>query len=115
MSYEVYKVLHLLAIFFLFLSLGTVAAAGRGEGLGRMARIAHGVALVLILVAGFGLLARLGLGAPPGWVWAKIALWVVLAAAVAPLGRRPEWTPVLWPMIPILGGIAAWLAVVKPF
>ncbi len=118
MSYELYKVLHVVAVLFLFASLGTLAAvAGRADArLKRLAAISHGVALGVIFIAGFGLLARLGLfGGLPGWAWAKLVLWALLAAAVVPLKRKPEWAPALWLVLPILGGAAAWLAIAKPF
>ncbi len=118
MSYFFYKILHVFAVILLFTSLGTLAAAGSDASgrLRRLAGIAHGVAMALILVAGFGLLARLGLfGSIPGWAWLKIGLWLLLGLAVLPLRRRPEWAVGLWPLIPIVGGLAAWLAVAKPF
>ena len=116
-SYAFYKILHLFAILLLFTSLGTLAAAAKGgETLQRIARAAHGVALLLILVAGFGLMARLGLfGAIPLWAWTKIGLWLLLGLAVLPLRRRPEWASGLWIAFPLLGALAAWLAVAKPF
>lgn len=118
MSYFFYKILHLFAVLLLFTSLGTLAAAG-GDGAGRLRRlagVAHGVAMAIILVAGFGLLARLGLfGSIPGWAWLKIGLWLLLGLAVLPLRRRPEWAVWLWSLIPVIGGLAAWLAVKKPF
>jgi hypothetical protein len=118
MSYFFYKIVHLFAVLLLFTSLGTLAAAGSDAGgrLRRLAGVAHGVAMAIILVAGFGLLARLGLfGAIPGWAWLKVVLWLLLGLAVLPLRRRPEWAVWLWSLIPIIGGLAAWLAVKKPF
>ncbi len=118
MSYEIYKVLHVSAVLLLFTSLGTLAASGSAEGaaLRRLAKIAHCVALTIIFVAGFGLLARLGMfGAIPLWAWTKIGLWLVLGLVVLPLRRRPEWTVKLWLVIAAVGGLAAWLAIQKPF
>jgi hypothetical protein len=118
MSYEFYRVLHVFSIILLFTSLGTLAAVG-GAASGRLRRLAaaaHGVALALILVAGFGLLARLGMfGAIPHWAWLKLGIWLLLAMAVLPLRRKPEWSVWLWPLLPIAGGGAAWLAIAKPF
>jgi len=117
-SYLTYKILHLVAIFFLLTSLGSMAVLGRNGDARwkKLAGIVHGVTIVAILVAGFGLLARLGhLGSIPTWAYLKIGLWVLLAVAVVPLRRRPEWGAALWLMLPALGGVAAWLAIVKPF
>lgn len=118
MSYLTYKILHLVAILFLFTSVGSLAVLGRSESaaLRKLAAIVHGVSVVVILVAGFGLLARLGFfGNIPAWAWVKVGLWAVLAAAAWPLRRRPEWAAALWFALPALGGVAAWLAVAKPF
>ena len=118
MSYLTYKILHLVAIFFLLTSLGSMAVLGRnGDARWRtLAGIVHGVSIVAILVAGFGLLARLGhFGDIPTWAYLKIGLWLLLAVAVVPLRRRPELGLVLWLLLPAVAGVAAWLAVVKPF
>ena len=118
MSYEFYKVLHVFAAVMLFTSLGTLAVTIRESSgrLRRLARISHGIALALLFVAGFGLMARLGMfGSIPVWAWIKIGLWLVLTLIVVPLRRKPAWVTALWLSIPIIGGIAVWLAVQKPF
>jgi len=117
-SYLTYKILHVVAILFLFTSLGGLAVLGRSDDARwrKLAGIVHGISIVVILVAGFGLLARLGhFGSIPGWAYLKIGLWLLLAVAVVPLRRRPEWGAALWLILPALGGIAAWLAIAKPF
>ncbi len=82
----------------------------------KLASIAHGVALALIFVAGFGLLARLGhFGAIPSgpisrWRCGRCWVWPCV-----PLKRKPEWAPALWVLMPVIGGFAVWLAVTQPF
>lgn len=118
MSYEFYNVAHVIGVLFLFSALGALAATAGSTSapLRRVASIAHGVALVLIFVAGFGLLARLGhFGAIPTWAYLKMALWAVLGLAVVPLKKRPEWASALWVLMPVIGGLAVWLAVTQPF
>jgi hypothetical protein len=118
MSLETYRVLHVIGIILLFTSLGALAAVGASADhrLRKLAAIAHGVAVAVILVAGFGLLARLKMfGGFPVWVWLKLGIWFVLAMAVVPLRRKPEWSAALWLAMPVLGAVAAWLAVYKPF
>jgi hypothetical protein len=117
MSYEFYNIAHVIGVILLFSALGVLAATAGSPSvpLRRFASIAHGIALVLILVAGFGLLARLGyFGDIPTWAYLKMVLWGVLGLVVLPLKRRPEMAPALWLVMPVLGGIAAWLAIVKP-
>jgi hypothetical protein len=106
------------SVLLLFTSLGTLAAAAQsnGERFKRLAGIAHGIAVTIIFVAGFGLLARLGMfGSIPIWAWLKIGLWLVLGLIVLPLRRKPEWATALWLAIPVVGGLAVWLAIAKPF
>ena len=119
MSYHAYKVLHLLGVVLLFMALGglTVAAV-RGPveaSVRRAALIAHGIALAVVLVAGFGLLARLGfMASMPTWAWLKIGIWLLLGLAVVGLKRVPATAKAAWIVLPLLGTAAAWLAVTKP-
>ena len=56
-----------------------------------------------------------GLGAFPGWLWAKIIVWVVLGAMSAAPYRRPSLAiPALY-ATPLLAGLAAYFALYKPF
>jgi hypothetical protein len=118
MSYEFYRVLHVIGIIVVFASLGALTAIGgrTDERLRKIAAIAHGVAVAVILVAGFGLMARLKMfGGFPPWIWVKLGIWLAMAMAVVPLKRKPELAPLLFVALPVLGSIAAWLAVTKPF
>jgi hypothetical protein len=116
--YEAYKVIHILGNMFLLLSLGaylmlSMNQSPRGR---KLAAITHGISVIIILVAGFGLLARLGyFGAEgwPLWVWFKLAVWLVLAAIIFLIKRMPGLTPVLWFVIPVLSGFAAYMAIYK--
>jgi hypothetical protein len=121
MSYQAYKVIHILGVLFVFASLGALMLASR-EGVERgngrkLAGMTHGIALLLVLVAGFGTLARLGLGNPatwPLWVWIKLAIWLVLGGIIVLIRRAPQLGTLLWWLLPLLGGIAAWAAIFKP-
>lgn len=121
MSYETYKVVHLLSAFILFAVAGGVAlfAANGGDKAGNVHRklvgALHGLALVGLLVAGFGLLARLGMGGIPGWVWAKLVLWLIIGGIATLPYKKPELGKVFLWLIPVLGGLAAFLAISKPF
>lgn len=120
-SYEIYKLFHLLGILLIFFGIGGVAVHAAGGGskqnnpLRKALAAAHGLGLVLVLVAGFGMLARLGLSFGHAWLWAKIAIWLILGFATL-LPYRSEriarWSVVLFPL---LGLAAAYLARFKPF
>ena len=120
--YEMYKVLHLLSVMLLFLCFGGlaiyVAAGGTRAANPNRTLVAalHGTAAFLVLLGGFGLLARLGLvqGRFPLWVWIKLGVWVVLGVAVLLPYRRPALARPLFLLYPVLGGLAAWAAVYKP-
>ena len=121
MSLLFYKFFHVVAILTLFTVAGGTAlhAANGGDKAGNQARrvvgILHGLALVVALVSGFGLLARLGLGFDSLWIWGKILLWLAFGVLVTLPYRRPALAkPMLW-LLPALGAIAAYLALYKPF
>lgn len=131
-SYGVYRLLHFFGIFLLLTALGgavmramvggaRTAAAMPGEAADEAARrvrrligTSHGVALFLILLGGFGMLARLDIGMP-GWVIAKIGVWLLLGGLLAAARRMGGRARTLWFAIPVLGLVAAWLAYTKPF
>lgn len=121
MSYEVYKIIHLVSIVLLFsglMGLLTVRMAGveLAPNIRKLVFMSHGIGILFVLVSGFGLLARLGLTQNiPGWVFGKLTIWVILGGAVALVKRKGHMG---WPIFLLLMAIfatAAYLAVVKPF
>lgn len=121
-SYSVYKVIHLVGVMMVFLALGGVTANAVGAGVKnhiwrKPIAITHGVGLLLSLVGGFGLLARLGIvhGGLPGWAMAKLGIWTLFAVLIAVLARRPQWAKALWGVMIFLGVAAAYIAGSKSF
>lgn len=121
-SYSVYRVVHLFGIFLLLVVLGGMswgaARGGPAAPSSRLGMVLHGLGLFIVLLGGFGLLARIGVMHGmnwPGWVWAKLAIWLVLGAIVIIPRRKPAWGTPLLLVLPVLGGLAAWLAIFKPF
>ena len=118
MSLAFYKVLHLLGVFLLFMGVGGLCAlsiAGADNPRARkLSSMLHGIALVITLVAGFGLLAKLGMGATiPLWVWLKILIWIALGGVVVAIKRAPQHATTLFFALPVLGAIAGYLAIYK--
>ncbi|MEM7163840.1 MAG: hypothetical protein AAF581_00160 [Planctomycetota bacterium] len=122
MSETVYRVLHLVGILLTFMSLGALIACARsGEGGSRAARflavVGHGIGLVIIIVAGFGLQVKMKdtIQLTDGWLLAKMGIWLALGGSVALISRKPGLSTVWWWLIVALGGCAGYLVWVKPF
>lgn len=115
MDPTIYRQIHLIGVIVLFLGLGGMLShAGRDQKAPWVYAVLHGLGLLAILVAGFGSQARLELGFP-GWLLVKIGVWILLAAL--PFLVRRGWIPAFlaWLVAAGLGGLAVWLAVLKPF
>jgi len=100
-SYRFYKILHLTGVFGMLLALGSAAAAGPQIDLDARRRngILHGIGMVLIIVAGFGMLSRGNLGFP-GWVIVKVFLYIVVGAL--PMIARRRHAPMPLTLIGLL-------------
>jgi len=105
-----------------FLSLGGVSVhaingGSREHSSKKRVAITHGIGLVLALVGGFGLLARIGVshGAFPGWAIAKLTIWFVFAIMIGILIRKPTLAKPFWGLTIFLGGLAVYQAGYKPF
>jgi hypothetical protein len=120
MSYEFYRLIHFLGLFMVFSALGGqfVAAMNSGDAKARPGRtwiaIFHGLGLVLALVAGFGMLAKLQIPMG-GWVMVKLVAWLVLGGMGAIAARKRSLSGVLWGITIALGLLGAYLAKTKPF
>lgn len=76
--------------------------------------IMHGLGLVLSLVAGFGLIAKLKLHEFPIWIYGKLAIWVLLGGVGAIAARKNHLAGMVWVLVILLGFAAAYLATTKP-
>jgi hypothetical protein len=122
-SHAFYNVVHIVGIVLAMSALGATAIHALNGGTRQTNRARalvaalHGAGVLLILVGGFGMLARLGFrhGANfPGWLWVKLAVWVAVAALVVVPYRRPALAKPVYLALPILGGVAAYMAIYKP-
>jgi hypothetical protein len=121
-SLGVYRLIHIFGILLVFLALGGLAlhAANGGTKTTNRARAlvaaTHGIGIFIILLGGFGMLARLGIGHTgfPGWVWAKFGIWALLGVVFMLPYRYPAFARPLWLLVPLLGITAAYLALFKP-
>ena len=124
MPYHIDKLMHLLGIFALLVALAGMAAhAASGHGKEdntsyRTLLTLHGLGALLALTGGFGLLARIGVGTDgllPGWIWAKLFLWVLAGGLVVLPYRRTSLAKPLLLLLPLVGLAGALLAGYKPF
>ena len=115
MSILFYKVLHILGIALTVVALGGVAqrALDGGGGSRKLPAITHGVGLLIVLVSGFGLLAKYKFGFEL-WVWCKLGIWIVVGALLVLIRRMPQHAAKFWFAIPVLVALAAYLALDKP-
>ncbi|MCH7491225.1 MAG: hypothetical protein IID05_11090 [Gemmatimonadetes bacterium] len=119
LSYQVYKILHLVSLFGVFMCLGALVIHHMNGGAKHFpARmwlvLSFAIFMFLAFVGGFGLMARLGSGMQT-WIYAKIALWLVIGAYMSVIARKPDWSKVHWFVLLVLGATGASVALYKPF
>lgn len=115
MSYQFYQIAHLFSVIMLAGStFAALAVASARPETRRPALIGSGVAAMVALVSGFGLLGlgRFGL---PGWVVVKLAAWVALAALTGLAYRRPAQRRPLAAVAVLAVLLSVVMVVSKPF
>jgi len=117
MPYQIYQIIHFAGIFLVMLAFGSMVARSAlqpdNAAWRKFGGIASGAGLFLILLGGFGMLARLGLGLP-GWAMIKLVIWVALGAMTALINRKPDLSKVWWWVTFALGMAAAIVVIYKP-
>ncbi len=123
MSADLYWYMHIFGVGLLVLAIGGVSLHAMSGGTkqnsgGRaVAAASHGLGSVLILVAGFGMLARLDLmvNGMPAWAGVKVAIWLVIGGLFMVPYRKPELSKFVWFATAALMLAAGFLAHAKPF
>lgn len=113
MSPEFYKVIHLIGLITLFTGIGGFLTYGAENAPRvRMVGILHGVGLLLLLISGFGLSAKLGIGFP-WWVILKLVMLLALGALLG-LAKRGRIAPRNAVVLALaLGFVAAYLGATR--
>ena len=123
LSHQLYNVVHIVGIILAMSALGgaavlAMAGSSASKPPRRLLAVLHGFGVFLILVGGFGMLARLGImhgGGFPAWIWVKLCVWVIVAVALFLALRKPALARPTLLALPVLGGVAAYMAIYKPF
>lgn len=122
LSFQFYNLVHIVGIILLMAALGGIALTAvesgeRSPWNRKVSAISHGLGLFLVLLGGFGMMARMGIThgvSWPGWVWVKAGVWVLLGAAIVLPRRFPASAKPVLLLLPVLGGLAAYMAIYKP-
>lgn len=120
MSLEIYRILHVLGLILVMMSFGGmivhVINGGTKESnkWRKATMMTHGIGLLLLLVAGFGMLARLGIHSFPLWVAVKVLVWLAFGGLVAVVYKKPSLATRMWLVVPALALIAAICGIIKP-
>ncbi len=120
---DAYEIVHLIGIAMLFVAIGGVA--GHAANGGTKANTAtrglvggtFGVGSFLILLGGFGMMARLDMmkDLPPNWLIVKMLVWLLLSGIVLVPYRKPALAKPFLLILPLFAGLAVYMAVYKPF
>ncbi len=113
MSALTYQILHVGGVLLMFGLTFSCFAAPRPERKRLMLSIT-GLLAVVVLVGGFGLVARLHGNQFTGWMVAKIVVWLAVAAMGGIAFRRPHFAGLFAWITAILGLIAVVLVYTRP-
>ena len=117
MNENIYRVLHVASLFFFLSGLG-ISFFTDNKNLSN--KIITGISSLLILVAGFGLIAR-GLEIShgekwPAWIHAKLTIWFILVVGGPVLAKRlNKGRALAFYSFLVLAITAVYLVVYKPF
>lgn len=117
MPYGVYNIVHLTGLVMVFLGLGGLLlhgiSGGSQEFAGRkLAMATHGSGMILALVGGFGMHAKIG--SPwQGWLFVKLGLWLAVGGLATVAVKKPS--KALWWVLVGIFALAAYMATFKPF
>ena len=114
----IYHILHFIGILMLFLGYGALlgrSLAGSDDArVKKLGSITSGIGLVLMIIAGFGLVAKLYGNSFEPWMIAKVVIWFVLGGLIALINRKPALALPLWWVLIALGALAAVMVYARP-
>lgn len=112
MSASFYLITHLIALVLLVSGLSIVLY---NDTKSRFGNILLGVSSVLVFIAGFGLIAKLGYSISSVWIIGKLLIWLVVAGGAPMIAKRyPSAKQKAYFIFLGLISLAVFLAVAKP-
>ncbi|MEO0510475.1 MAG: hypothetical protein AAF065_11515 [Verrucomicrobiota bacterium] len=103
----------------LFLGYGALLARsmiGSGDvDVKKLGSITSGIGLLLMLVAGFALISKIGYSFATPWILVKLVIWIALGGLIALINRKPDYAKRFWWILIGLGFVAASMVYVRPF
>ena len=110
MSLPFYHILHIVGLICVFAGFGAMLSTESR----RKAMMSHGIGLLISIISGFGMLAKMGImKSMPTWVWIKIGLWLVLGFLPV-LARRGVSPRVVLLIAIVIGSTMGYLGYFKP-
>ena len=119
MNPSFYQVLHIVGISMVFLGYGALLArsmaAPENVSIRKLGSITSGIGLLLILVAGFGLIPKLGHSYTETWILVKLIIWLILGGLIVLINRKPQLAMLLWCLLIALSATATIMVYVVRF
>lgn len=110
MNPSFYQVLHIVGILMVFLGYGALLArsmlASDDTSVRKLGSITSGIGLLLIFIAGFGLISKLGHSFTDTWILVKMGVWIALGGLIVLINRKRQLALPLWWGLIALGGLA---------
>ena len=105
-----YKTLHIFSLLLVFLAIGQMITSKDKSY--KLPYMMHGIGVLLVLVAGFGMLAKLKIGFTT-WTYMKLGTWLAVAASPGFVKRAPFRKPLMSLIILAIGLFGVYTAIYK--
>jgi hypothetical protein len=110
MPVYIYQILHITGIIMLFMGYGALLArslAGSDSApVRKLGSMTSGIGLLLILIAGFGMISKFHYSFSAPWLIVKMLIWLALGGVIVLINRKPKLAKPLWWSILGLGTLA---------
>ena len=100
MPVHLYQILHILGIIMIFMGYGALLARSFMEvdnkSIRKLGSITSGIGLLLVLVAGFGMISKMGYSFTAPWLIVKMCVWLALGGVIVVINRKPVLAKIVW-------------------